>query len=84
MAWLIVGDDALAEAEEVRQRPVAGRTVPFQRQIGAIELQQEAVRDDRLVFHPQRLAERGEIGFLRIVVPVLHDGADDARARARS
>ena len=43
--------------------------MPFHRQIGTIQLQQESVLDDGFVFHAQRLAERLEVGdFARIMV----------------
>ena len=59
------GDDPLAEAQEIRQRPVAVGAVPLQREVRAIELQQEAVRrrSPRIRTASAR-AERGEIGLL--------------------
>ena len=51
-------DDALDEAEEVAERPVLIGDVALEREVGAVELQQEAVADDRLVLDPERVGER--------------------------
>src|ERR1051325_865048 len=52
--------------------------MPFEREVRAIELQQEAAVDDRLVFNAVRLAERLQIRLLTVVEFVLHRGGDDA------
>src|ERR1051325_2507399 len=52
--------------------------MPFEREVRAIELQQEAAVDDRLVFNAERLAERLEIRLFTVVEFVLHRGGDDA------
>jgi len=41
------GDDALDKAEEVADRPVVVGEVAFESEVGAVELQQEAVAHDR-------------------------------------
>ena len=50
----------------------------LEREVGAVELQEEAVADDRLVFDPQRVREGIEVSLLGIVVFVLHGRGDDA------
>ena len=55
-------DDPLDEAEEIAERPVVVGQVALEREVGAVELQQEAVLDDRLVFDLQRRGDRREIG----------------------
>jgi hypothetical protein len=72
-------DHALDEAEELAKRPVLIADVALEREIGAVQLQQEAVADDRLVLDPERVRERIEVGVLGIVVLVLDRGGDDAR-----
>src|ERR1051326_4220969 len=52
--------------------------MPFEREVRAIELQQEAAVYDRLVFNAERLAERRQIRLLTVVEFVLHRGGDDA------
>src|SRR5438045_5997342 len=52
--------------------------MPFEREVGAVELQQEAALDDRLVFDAERLAERRKIRLVGVVIFVLHRGGDDA------
>ena len=71
-------NDAIDEAEEIAQRPVLVGHVPLHREIGAVELQQEAVVDDGFVFDAQRLAEGREVGFLARVVVVAQRRGDDA------
>ena len=71
--------DALDEAEEFAERPVLIGDVALEREVGAVELQEEAVADDRLVLDPERVGERCEISLLGRVVPVLHRRGDDAR-----
>ena len=73
------GDDAVDEAEKVAERSVLVRHMSFHREIGTVELQQEAVPDDRLVFDAQRLAEGREISVLARIVIVAQRGGDDAR-----
>src|SRR5437870_3828794 len=53
----------------------------FEREIGAVELQQEAALDDRLVFDAQGLAERRQIGLLAVVIFILHRRGDNAGRR---
>src|SRR5205823_8145697 len=52
--------------------------MPFEREVGAVELQQEAGLDDRLVFNAERLPERREIRLVGVVIFVLHRSSDDA------
>ena len=66
-------DHAVAERDEIGERPVREGVVLLAREIRAVELQQEARIDDRLVFDAQRAAERAEEFFLGLVVLVLHD-----------
>ncbi len=80
-ALLIAGDHRLDEADEVGERAVAVGGVALEREVGTIELQQEAGGDDRLVFDLQRGAERIEIALERVIVLVLHDRRDDAGRR---
>ena len=71
-------DDALDEAQEIAERPVHVGDMALEREVGAVELQQEAMRDDRLVFDAERRGERGEIGLLAGIMLVQHGGSDDA------
>ncbi len=61
-AALIVVDDPLDKAEKIGERPVLIGQMAFERQIGAVELQQKPGVDDRLVFLAQRHTEIVEIG----------------------
>ncbi len=72
----------LDETEEFGQRAILEREVSLQREVRTIELQQEAARDDRLVFDPQRRAERRQVGIPGVVVLVLH-GAGEQAGRGR-
>ena len=81
IAPLIVSTTRSTKPRKSAERPVVVGKVPFEREIGAVELQQKPVRDDRLVFDPERGGERGEIGFLGVVIFVLHRGGDDAGRR---
>ena len=74
-------DDEFDEADEVTERAVPVGGVSLQGEIGAIQLQQEAMADDRLVFDLQRNAERIQISLEAIVVLVLYDRGDDAGRR---
>ena len=65
-------------AEELGERPILVGDVALEREVGAVELQEEAVADDRLVFDPQRVREGIEVSLLGIVVFVLHGRGDDA------
>ena len=71
-------DHALDEADERRHRLVLERDVPLEREVGRVDLQHEARADDRLVFDPQRLAERLQIFQVGVVVLVLDRRGDDA------
>ena len=53
--------------------------VPAHRQIGAVDLQDEAGIDDRLVFLPHRLGDRLEIGLVALVVAVVEEQRDQPR-----
>src|SRR5205814_7659438 len=64
-------DNTLDKAEELAERAVLIGQMPSEREVGAVELQQKAAVDDRLVFDPQRLAERGEIRLLSVIELVL-------------
>ena len=66
-------DDAVAEAEEILERPILIGVVALAREIRAVELQQEAAGDDGLVLDPQRVGERVEKRLLGRVVLVEHD-----------
>src|SRR5215469_5215576 len=57
--------------------------MPLERQIGAVELQQKAAPDDRLVLLLERGTERVEIGFLAVVIFILHRRGDDTRGWRR-
>ena len=72
-------DHAVAERDEIGERPIRECIVLFAREIGAIELQQEAGIDNRLVFVAQRDAERAQEFFLGLVVLVLHNRRYHAR-----
>ena len=61
-------DDEFDEADEVAERAVAVGRVPLKGEVRAIELQQEAMADDCLVFDPQGSAERIQIVLERVVV----------------
>src|SRR6266513_518308 len=52
--------------------------MPLEREVGAVELQQEAGLDDRLVFNAERLPKRREIRLVGVVIFVLHRSSDDA------
>ena len=54
--------DTVGEGNEIADRSVLIRNMPFQRQIRRVDLQQEPRPHDGFVFDPQRLAQRGEIG----------------------
>src|SRR5215472_8607965 len=54
-------DDPFDKAEEIAERPVLVREVTLERQVGTVELQQEAVLDNGLVFGFERSSERVEI-----------------------
>ena len=62
-ALLIAVDHQLDEADEIGERAVLVGGVAFEREVGAIELQQEAVADDRLVLDLQRRAQRIEVAL---------------------
>src|ERR1700730_7862872 len=70
-------DDAFDKAEEIAERTVLVGEMALEREVWAIELQQEAAADDRLVFPFERCAECREIGFLAVVIFVLHRSGDD-------
>jgi hypothetical protein len=66
-------DHAIAERDEIRDRPVREGIVLLAREIRTVELQQEARIDDRLVFDPQCGAERGQERLPGRIVLVEHD-----------
>ena len=53
----------------------------LEREVRAIELQQKAAPDDRLVLPAQRRRECGEIGLFAVVILVLHRPGDDPGRR---
>src|SRR5579872_5864378 len=73
------GDDALDEIEEISDGAFLKRDVMLERKIRAIELKQEALRGNRLIFDLQRAADRREVGVLGVVVLVADRRHDDAR-----
>ena len=73
---------AILEELGLVQVLVAG--VARHREVGAVELELEAGRGDRLVFGPHRLDEVGEIGLVARIEMVGLEGGDQARARPRS
>ena len=72
------GDHHLDEVDEIGERAILVGRVAFEREVRAIELQEESVAHDRLVFDLQRGGQRIEITLERVVVLVLHDRRDDA------
>jgi hypothetical protein len=64
---------AIAEGDEIGERPVGKRIVLLARQIRAVELQQKARIRDRLVFDPQGAGERVEEGLFARVMLVEYD-----------
>ena len=74
-------DDALYKAEKLAKRPVVVGKVPLEGEVGAIELQQEPVPDDRLIFDLKGRADCGQIGLLAVVIFVFHRADDDAGRR---
>ena len=77
-AALMVRNDAIDKAQEIAERLMLVGNVAFHREIGAIELQQEAVLDDGFVFHAQRFAERLQVGGFARVMVIAQRGGDDA------
>ena len=71
-------DHPLDEPQEIAERPVLIGDVALEREVRAVELQQEARRNDRLVLDLERVGERCEIGLLAVVVGILHRRRDDA------
>ncbi len=74
-------DDLFDEGDECGHRFVFIGDVAFEREIGRIDLQQQAVLDDRFVFDLKRAAERREIIRKRIVMLVAHRRGEDAGRR---
>ena len=64
-------DMGLGDLDELVVGEVAEQHVPRQREVGAVELQVEAGGDDRAVFVPHGVGERGEIGLARRIEVVL-------------
>ena len=77
-ASLMVANHALDETEEVGLRTILKRNVVLERQIRAVELEQEALGDDGFVFDLQGAADGCEVGLLGVVVLVADRGDDDA------
>ena len=74
-------DDLLDEADKCANRLVLEGDVAFEREIGCIDLQEEAVGHDRLILDPQGSPESGEVGLERVVVFVAHRHGEDAGRR---
>ena len=71
-------DHPLDEVDEEGDRLVLVGDVALEREVGRVDLQQEAVPRDRLVLDLQRAAERRQIGIEGVVVLVLHRRGEDA------
>ena len=64
--------------EEAVERLVLEEARALHREIGAVELEHEAARDDQLVFLAHLAGEGPDVALVRAVERVEHDGGDDA------
>ena len=74
-------DDQLDPLEELAERAVGEQRVAFERQVGGVDLEQQAAVDDGAVLGAQRRRHRVHVLRLRRVVAVLHGRRDDAGRR---